>query len=239
MQTNRKMPQGFFWGNSVSSMQTEGAWDIGGKGLSVYDVRTADENSSDWHVAIDEYHRYEEDLDLMAEMNMNMYRIQISWSRVNPQGDGEFNEEGIAFYDCLVDAMLKRGIEPMICLYHFDMPLNLAKNGDGFMSRHVVDAFVHENYDDVKFGGMLAYTPAYPAASRPKDVFLADRATEFLIYNFCDLFANGHYSLAVEHFIKENKFDMDFLESDREILSKMIRESNIIVITSSDKRRNV
>lgn len=55
MQTNRKMPQGFFWGNSVSSMQTEGAWDIGGKGLSVYDVRTADENSSDWHVAIDEY----------------------------------------------------------------------------------------------------------------------------------------------------------------------------------------
>lgn len=127
MQTNRKMPQGFFWGNPVSSMQTEGAWNIGGKGLSVYDVRPADENSSDWHVAIDEYHRYEEDLDLMAEMNMNMYRIQISWSRVNPQGDGEFNEEGIAFYDRLVDAMLKRGIEPMICLYHFDMPLNLAK----------------------------------------------------------------------------------------------------------------
>ena len=57
MQTNRKMPQGFFWGNSVSSMQTEGAWNIGGKGLSVYDVRPADENSSDWHVAIDEYHR--------------------------------------------------------------------------------------------------------------------------------------------------------------------------------------
>ncbi len=142
MQTNRKMPQGFFWGNSVSSMQTEGAWNIGGKGLSVYDVRPAGENSSDWHVAIDEYHRYEEDLDLMAEMNMNMYRIQISWSRVNPQGDGEFNEEGIAFYDRLVDAMLKRGIEPMICLYHFDMPLNLAKNGNGFMSRHVVDAFV-------------------------------------------------------------------------------------------------
>ena len=142
MQTNRKMPQGFFWGNSVSSMQTEGAWNIGGKGLSVYDVRPADENSSDWHVAIDEYHRYEEDLDLMAEMNMNMYRIQISWSRVNPQGDGEFNEEGIAFYDRLVDAMLKRGIEPMICLYHFDMPLNLAKNDNGFMSRHVVDAFV-------------------------------------------------------------------------------------------------
>lgn len=286
MQTNRKMPQGFFWGNSVSSMQTEGAWNIGGKGLSVYDVRPADENSSDWHVAIDEYHRYEEDLDLMAEMNMNMYRIQISWSRVNPQGDGEFNEEGIAFYDRLVDAMLKRGIEPMICLYHFDMPLNLAKNDNGFMSRHVVDAFVrygkkmiehfsdrvkywitfnehnlyfgdgafliagcenveksldnlykifhhtmlahaeldafvHENYDDVKFGGMLAYTPTYPAASRPKDVFLADRATEFLIYNLCDLFANGHYSLAVEHFIKENKLDMDFLESDREILSKM------------------
>src|SRR5699024_11931377 len=75
-------------------------------------------------------------------MNMNMYRIQISWSRVCPDGDGDFNQKGIDFYDRLVNAMLKRGIQPMICLYHFDMPLNLAKKYNGFMSRHVVDAFV-------------------------------------------------------------------------------------------------
>ena len=137
-----KMPKDFFWGNSVSSMQTEGAWNEDGKGLSVYDVRPATENTTDWHTAIDEYHRYDEDLDLMKEMNMNMYRIQISWSRVCPEGDGDFNPKGIEFYDKLVNAMLDRGIEPMICLYHFDMPLHLAKEYNGFMSRHVVDAFV-------------------------------------------------------------------------------------------------
>ena len=58
----------------------------------------------------------------MKDLHLNMYRIQISWSRVVPDGDGEFNAAGIAFYDRLVDAMLARGITPMICLYHFDMP---------------------------------------------------------------------------------------------------------------------
>lgn len=142
MKNNRKMPQNFFWGNSVSSMQTEGAWNVADKGLSVYDVRPATAETADWHDAIDEYHRYNEDLDLLKDLNMNMYRIQISWSRVNPEGDGAFSEEGIAFYDRIVDAMLARGIAPMICLYHFDMPLALAKNENGFMSRHTVAAFV-------------------------------------------------------------------------------------------------
>src|SRR5699024_12857560 len=96
--------------NSTLSMQTEGAWNIDWKGPSVYDVRKAGNNLTDWHVAIDEYHRYEEDLDLMQEMGMNMYRIQISWSRVNPTGNGEFNDKGIAFYDRLINAMLKREI---------------------------------------------------------------------------------------------------------------------------------
>jgi len=142
MAATRKMPQTFFWGNSVSSMQTEGAWNIDGKGPSVYDVRPATATTSDWHDAIDEYHRYDEDLDLMQAMHMNMYRIQVSWSRVIPDGDGAVNAQGLAFYDRLVDAMLKRGITPMICLYHFDMPLALAQNENGFMSRHTVEAFV-------------------------------------------------------------------------------------------------
>lgn len=142
MAATRKMPQTFFWGNSVSSMQTEGAWNIDGKGPSVYDVRPATATTSDWHDAIDEYHRYDEDLDLMQAMHMNMYRIQVSWSRVIPDGDGAINAQGLAFYDRLVDAMLKRGITPMICLYHFDMPLALAQNENGFMSRHTVEAFV-------------------------------------------------------------------------------------------------
>ncbi|QNO14056.1 glycoside hydrolase family 1 protein [Alkalicella caledoniensis] len=140
----------FFWGNSVSSMQTEGAWDKGGKGLSVYDVKEASEFASDWKVATDSYYRYTEDFDFMKEMGMNCYRFQISWSRVNPLGNGEFNEEGIEFYDKFIDELIARGIEPKICLYHFDMPLHLAKTYNGFLSREVVDAFVRYGKEMLK-----------------------------------------------------------------------------------------
>lgn len=132
----------FFWGNSVSSMQTEGGWNEGGKGLSVYDIRPATENASDWHFANDNYHHYEEDFDLMKDLGMNIYRFQISWSRVNPEGDGEFNEEGLLYYDHFIDDLIERGIEPMICLYHFDMPLHLAEVYGGFTSKHVTEAFI-------------------------------------------------------------------------------------------------
>jgi len=148
----------FLWGNSTSSMQTEGAFDEGGKGKSVYDIRKATDDTSDWNVAIDEYHRYPEDIKLMKDMGMNSYRIQISWSRVNPDGDGEFNEEGIKFYDDLINSLLDNGIEPMICLYHFDMPLHLAEKYNGFLSQHVVDAFITFGKEMLKrFGDRVKY----------------------------------------------------------------------------------
>lgn len=79
---NRTLPADFLWGNSVSSMQTEGAWNEGGKGMSVYDIRQPAEFASDWKVATDSYHRYLEDFDLMQDLGMNCYRFQIAWSRV-------------------------------------------------------------------------------------------------------------------------------------------------------------
>ena len=147
---SQKLREGFLWGNSVSSMQTEGGWNEDGKGLSVYDIREAGEFASDWHFANDNYHHYEEDFDLMKDLGMNCYRFQISWSRVCPNGDGEFNEAGIAYYDRFIDDLIKRGIEPMICLYHFDMPLYLAENYDGFLSKHTVEAFVRYGVEMVK-----------------------------------------------------------------------------------------
>lgn len=282
----RKMPQGFFWGNSVSSMQTEGAWNIDGKSKSVYDVRPATENTTDWHDAIDEYHRYEEDLDLMKDMNMNMYRIQISWSRVVKDGDGELNQAGLDYYDRLIDAMLVRGIQPMVCLYHFDMPLKLARLYNGFMSRHVMDAFVrygkamikhfadrvkywivfnehnlyftnevfnisgyekgdktlndmytifhhtmlafaqistyaHDNYPDIQFGGMIAYTPATPATSKPIDVYCARKSNEFLNENLNKLYTTGKYSTEVMAYIQNHGIDYDLQDGDQEILNKI------------------
>lgn len=142
--------KGFLWGNSTSSMQTEGAYNEGGRGPSVYDDRPATPDSSDWKVAIDDYHRYPEDIALMKEMGMTCYRFQIGWSRVNPEGDGDFNEEGIQFYSDLIDGLLAAGIEPMICLYHFDMPKHLADAYNGFMSDHVVEAFIRFGTEMVK-----------------------------------------------------------------------------------------
>ena len=110
----KKLPKDFFWGGSVSSFQTEGAWDEGGKGLSIYDVRPTPEGHADWKVAIDEYHRYKEDIQLMKEMGFNFYRFSICWSRIIPNGDDEVNEEGVQFYNNLIDELIANGITPMI-----------------------------------------------------------------------------------------------------------------------------
>ncbi|MHC5227737.1 glycoside hydrolase family 1 protein [Enterococcus sp. LJL99] len=154
MKPNKK----FFWGNSVSSMQTEGGWNEGGKSLSVYDIREASEFASDWHFANDNYHNFDEDLDYIKDLGMNMYRFQISWSRVVTDGDGAFNEEGIAYYERLIDGLLARGIEPMICLYHFDMPLHLAKKYNGLVSKEVLHAFVRYGKEMVdRFASKVNY----------------------------------------------------------------------------------
>lgn len=131
------LPKGFLWGNSVSSMQYDGAQHQGGKGPSVYE-----NYEGAWEEAVDGYHRFREDNELMAQMGMNCYRFQTSWSRIMPAGEGAVNQEGLAYYEALADDLLARGIEPMACLYHFDMPLALAEKFDGFASKHVVDAFV-------------------------------------------------------------------------------------------------
>lgn len=152
------MNQKFFWGNSVSSMQTEGGWNEGGKSLSVYDIREASENASDWHFANDNFHHYTEDFDYMKDLGMNMYRFQISWSRVVKDRDGEFNQEGIDYYRRFIDDLIARGIEPMICLYHFDMPLHLAEKYNGFMSKEVLHAFIRYGKKMVDcFGDKVKY----------------------------------------------------------------------------------
>lgn len=137
----KTLDSNFYWGGSVSSFQTEGAWDEGGKGLSIYDVRPTNPEFSDWKVAIDAYHRYDEDIVLMKEMGFNFYRFSICWSRIIPNGDDEINEEGVKFYNDLIDKLIAAGIEPMITLVHFDMPYKLVKEYNGFASRKVVDLF--------------------------------------------------------------------------------------------------
>lgn len=94
------------------------------------------------HEATDFYHHYKEDISLMSEMGFKCFRMSISWSRISPQGMYDLNEEGLQFYDDVFDELLKYGIEPVVTLNHFDMPMHLADNYDGWLSREVIDFFL-------------------------------------------------------------------------------------------------
>ncbi|OOM80756.1 glycoside hydrolase family 1 protein [Clostridium sp. BL-8] len=143
------IPRGFLWGSAVTSFQSEGASKEGGKGISIVDKREIKEGFSNWEIAVDFYHRYKEDIALFKELGINSYRTSISWTRIIPDGEGEVNEEGLKFYHDLFDELIANGIEPVITLYHFDLPQALAEKYNGFASRKVVDLF--ERYVKVVF----------------------------------------------------------------------------------------
>lgn len=161
-------PKNFLWGGAVAASQCEGAWLKDNKGWSVSDINrfrddiplnkksnkeiTSEEvefsiNDQEgiypkrW--GIDFYHTYEQDLALLAKTGMNSFRTSINWARIFPNGDdAEPNELGLAFYDRLIDEMLKNKMEPVITLSHYEMPLNLTRSYTGWYSREVVDFFV-------------------------------------------------------------------------------------------------
>ncbi len=137
-------PKGFVWGAASASYQTEGAWNEDGKGLSIWDVftHTPDKIAFGDHgdVACDGYHRYKEDIALLADMGLGAYRFSVSWPRIFPEGRGHVNEKGLAYYDALVDCLLEKGIEPYMTLFHWDLPLALQTKG-GWMNRETAAAF--------------------------------------------------------------------------------------------------
>ena len=140
-----KFPDGFSWGTATASYQIEGAWNEDGKGESIWDMvshtpgKIRNEDTGD--IACDHYHRYKEDVQLMKQLNLNAYRFSISWPRIFPSGRGEINEKGVAFYDNLINELLKNEIEPVVTLYHWDLPLALHKIGS-WENREVVEAYV-------------------------------------------------------------------------------------------------
>lgn len=162
-------PKGFFWGGAVAANQVEGAWNVDGKGPSVADVATYKPNTDvkdykshiamdDAHIAaamadpddtyypkrrgIDFYHHYKEDLALFAEMGFTMLRVSIAWTRIFPTGEeAQPNEKGLQFYSDLFAEMHKNGIEPLVTLSHYEMPLALATKYNGWVDRRVIDCF--------------------------------------------------------------------------------------------------
>lgn len=157
-----KFKSNFLWGGATSANQCEGAYLDDGKGLSLSDVLIKDSNRMkltmsddfDWsmdqdeiypsHLGIDHYHRYKEDIALFAEMGFQVYRFSIAWSRIFPNGDDkEANQKGLDFYNDIIDTCLNYGIEPLVTMSHYEMPLHLIKAYGGWKNRALIDFFDH------------------------------------------------------------------------------------------------
>ena len=134
-------PSDFLWGAASSAAQIEGAWDVDGKCPSIWDVAPAKKikNTENCHIACDHYHHYKEDISLMKQLGLKSYRFSISWPRIMPH-EGVINPKGIAFYNSLIDELRSAGIEPMVTIYHWDLPLWVHKQG-GWGNPRIIDWF--------------------------------------------------------------------------------------------------
>ncbi|KAL6909523.1 hypothetical protein ACP4OV_001804 [Aristida adscensionis] len=146
-------PKGFVFGTATSAFQVEGMANAGGRGPSIWDLfvhtpgNIAENANAD--VTTDEYHHYKEDIDLMKSLNFDAYRFSISWSRIFPDGEGKVNAEGVAYYNNLIDYLVKQGLTPYCNLNHYDLPLALQKKYQGWLSPKIVDIFA--DYADFCF----------------------------------------------------------------------------------------
>jgi beta-glucosidase len=140
----RRFPDGFQWGAATAAYQIEGAPDADGKGPSIWDTFSHTpgkiERDETGDVACDHYHRYRDDVALMADLGLTAYRFSIAWPRVMPQGRGNANPQGLDFYSRLVDALLERSLTPFVTLYHWDLPQALQERG-GWGARDIATAF--------------------------------------------------------------------------------------------------
>ena len=138
-------PPDFVWGVATSSFQIEGAAAAEGKGPSIWDrfcrVPGAIADGSNGDIACDHYHRWQQDLDIVADLGVDAYRFSVSWPRVQPAGAGAWNDKGLDFYERLVDGLLARGVQPYLTLNHWDLPQALQDQG-GWAARDTVHRFV-------------------------------------------------------------------------------------------------
>ena len=146
MSTTKKFPDNFLWGAATAAYQVEGGAQADGRGPSIWDTfshapgNTLNGDTGD--VACDHFHRYPQDIELMKEIGIKVYRLSFSWSRMFPAGDTVREERGFAFYDALIDSLLAAGITPYVTLYHWDLPQALEDKG-GWRSRETIDAFAY------------------------------------------------------------------------------------------------
>lgn len=139
---NPVFPRNFFWGASSAAWQVEGAVNEDGRTPAVIDLNSQTKKPfADNSIASDHYHHYKEDVALMKEAGFTSYRFSIAWPRIYPDNSGVPNQKGIDFYNYLIDELKANGIEPIVTLYHYDMPVWVDKEYNGWYGRGIVDAF--------------------------------------------------------------------------------------------------
>ena len=260
----RVFPETFFWGGAISANQCEGAWKEGGKGwciadinkfephkdikkkfngeITTDDIRVAMQDTDDLYPkrrGIDFYHTYPQDLKLLAETGMNSFRISINWSRIYPNGDdAEPNEEGLRYYDQLIDEIKSNGMEPLVTLSHYEMPLNLTLSYTGWYSRETIDFFTRycetcfqrfknkvtywilvnqinlislESFNHL--GVMVCDEISHPASCRPEDIFATVKRNQ-MEYYVTDIALRGAYPTYALAFYQEKGYHISMQESD-------------------------
>lgn len=138
-------PPGFLWGTGTSAFQTEGSWDVEGKGQSVWDhfVRSSSSSAGDANVASDSYARSDDDLKALEYLGVKTYSFSLSWPRLFPNGDprSPVNFAAVGHYSHLIDQLLAKGIEPIVTLYHWDLPQALQEHYGGWRNETLVEMF--------------------------------------------------------------------------------------------------
>jgi beta-glucosidase len=175
-----QFPDGFRWGAATASYQIEGGWNEGGKGLSIWDefartpgkIRTGDTGDR----ACDSFHRWKEDVALCRALNLDSYRFSIAWPRIQPEGAGKPNPQGLDYYGRLADALLEAGIRPFPTLYHWDLPLALHERG-GWPERDTAARFAEYAHHVVRA--------------------LGDRVKSWLVFNEPGIFTLFGYGVGI------------------------------------------
>ena len=202
-------PENFLWGAATAAAQVEGGYLEGGRTPSIWDAAPKDKikGGENCHVACDFYHKWREDVALMKEMGLKSYRFSVSWPRIVPE-KGKVNKEGLKFYSDLVDALISAGIEPLVTLYHWDMPVWVNDYG-GWESKKITEDF-------------LFYARAVVEA-------LSDRVQYWITFNEPSCFLMNGYMQGVHapfkrHYLNLPKFTKTFMRTNAETVA-LIRKT--------------
>lgn len=189
------LQKNFLWGGSIAAHQCEGAWQEDGKGIAIMDLvtsgtheiprkicKTIEEGGRyPSHEGIDFYHRYVEDIALFKEMGFKALRISVDWSRIYPNGDDEApNQKGIDFYVNVVNELIRQGIEPIVTLYHFEMPKHLVDKYGSWMSREVIDFYLR--YCETMFRALNGKVTYWSTFNEMNHIDPATEASDIFTY---------------------------------------------------------